>query len=135
MTESTPTPAGGEGSPLSSATGAVKGAATQAAEAAQAAVGQVTGKAGEAAQQLGEGVDATVARIRELNERAITAAKAAGTQALDAYEKALQSVVEVEEKVGTASSLDWVQELINAHADFVKRLSSSYVSAIRERLK
>ena len=102
MTQSTPTPSGGEGSPLSSATGAVKGAASQAAgaaqaavgqvtgkagEAAQAAVGQVTGKAGEAAQQLSESMDATVARIRELNERAITAAKAAGSSALDALRK------------------------------------------------
>ena len=144
MTDSTPTPAGGESSPRSSATEAVKGAASQAAGAAaqaagaaQAAVGQVTGKAGEAAQQLklSGGVDATVARIRELNERAITAAKAAGVSALDAYEKALQSVVEVEEKLGTASSLDWIQQVINAQADFMKKISANYVAAIRERLK
>src|ERR1700712_436588 len=58
--------------------------------------------AGNAAQQLNENVEATVARIRELNERAIEAARAAGTASLDAYEKALQSFVSVEERLPRA---------------------------------
>ena len=58
-----------------------------------------------------------------------------GVSALDAYEKALQSVVEAEEKLGTASSLDWIQEIINAQAEFIKKISANYVAAIRERLK
>lgn len=51
-------------------------------------------------------VDEAVTRIRELNERLIESSKAAGQITLDAYEKALQSLVDFEEKVATASQLD-----------------------------
>ncbi|HEX2808482.1 MAG TPA: hypothetical protein VHN80_20155, partial [Kineosporiaceae bacterium] len=51
------------------------------------------------------------ARVRELNERLIESSKAAGTTTLDAYERALQSLVEFEEKVAGATQLEWVSAL------------------------
>jgi len=44
-----------------------------------------------------------VKRIRELNEQAIEAARAAGLSALDAYRVALESVVDAEEKLADGS--------------------------------
>lgn len=76
-----------------------------------------------------------VQRIRELTERFIESAKAAGNQSLDAYEKALQSLVEFQEKAAGASQLDWVQNIAQAHAKFVQEVSNAYVSAAREMLK
>src|SRR6478752_3425211 len=58
-------------------------------------------------------------RIRELNERLIKSSKSAGLVTLDAYEKALQSLVDFEEKVASASQLDWVSALANTHAKFI----------------
>src|SRR5689334_25092593 len=76
-----------------------------------------------------------VHRIRELNERLIDGAKAAGSTALDAYEKTLQNMVDFEEKVAGASQLDWVSALAQAHAGFVRDMSAAYTKAAREVLK
>jgi ActR/RegA family two-component response regulator len=91
--------------------------------------------ADSAAQQVQEGVEATLARIRELNERAMEAARAAGTASLDAYEKALQSFVSVEERLAQASQLDWVKAIVGAQAEFVQNISGVYVNAARDLLK
>jgi len=80
-------------------------------------------------------VDEAVTRIRELNERLIEASKSAGQITLDAYEKALQSLVDFEEKVGSASQLDWVSAVATTHAKFVQDVSGAYISAARELLK
>lgn len=73
-------------------------------------------------------------RIRDLNERLIESAKAAGNTTLDAYEKALQNLVDFEEKVAGASQLEWVSALAQTHAAFVRDLSSAYTKAARDLL-
>ena len=83
------------------------------------------------------GIDLTVyeeaaERIRELNERLIEGAKAAGNTTLDAYEKALKSLVDFEEKVAGASQLEWVSALAQTHAAFVRDVSAAYTKAARE---
>jgi len=76
-----------------------------------------------------------VQRIRELTERFIEAARAAGNQSLDAYEQSLRSLVEFEERTAGASQLDWVSSIAAAHAKFVQDVSAAYVSAARNMLK
>lgn len=88
-----------------------------------------------ATQETNENVEATVARIRELNERALSAARAAGQASLDAYEKALQSFVSVEERLASATQLDWVKAIVGAQAEFVQNISGVYVSAARDMLE
>jgi len=80
-------------------------------------------------------VDAAVQRIRDLNERLVESAKTAGHASLDAYEKALQSLVDFEEKAASASQLDWVSNIAAAHAKFLQDVSSAYVQAARQALK
>jgi hypothetical protein len=79
--------------------------------------------------------DEAIQRIRELNERFIESAKAAGNSSLDAYEKSLQSLVEFQERAAGATQLDWVTSIAAAHAKFVQDVSAAYVSAAREMLK
>ena len=73
-------------------------------------------------------------RIRELNERLIESSKAAGMTTLDAYEKALASLVEFEEKVAGATQLEWVSALAQTHAAFVRDVSAVYTKAARDML-
>ena len=80
-------------------------------------------------------VEETTQRIRELNERLIESSKSAGVVALDAYEKALQSLADFEQKVAKASQLDWVTVLATTHAKFITDLSTSYTTAVRDQLK
>jgi poly-gamma-glutamate capsule biosynthesis protein CapA/YwtB (metallophosphatase superfamily) len=109
-------------------------AADSAAGTAQKMSEEVRNTAANAAQQLNQNVEATVARIRELNERAIEAARSAGEASLDAYEKALQSFVSVEERLANATQLDWVKAIVGAQSEFVQNISGVYVNAARDML-
>ena len=73
-------------------------------------------------------------RIRELNERLLESSKAAGTTTLDAYEKALTTLVDFEEKAAGATQLEWVTALAQTHAAFVRDVSAAYTKAARELL-
>jgi hypothetical protein len=73
-------------------------------------------------------------RIRELNERLIESSKAAGTTTLDAYEKALTTLVDFEEKAAGATQLEWVSALAQTHASFVRDMTGAYTKAAREML-
>jgi predicted RNA-binding Zn ribbon-like protein len=73
-------------------------------------------------------------RIRDLTERLIESSKAAGLTSLDAYEKALKSLVDFEHKVAGASQLDWVSALATTHATFVQDVSAAYTKAARDLL-
>ena len=77
----------------------------------------------------------TIKRIQEMNERMIESSKSAGRVALAAYEKALQSMLEFQEKVTNASQLDWVSALASTHAQFIQDVSAAYIKATRETLK
>jgi hypothetical protein len=79
-------------------------------------------------------LDDAARRIRDLNERLIESSKAAGLTALDAYEKALKSLVDFEQKVAGASQLDWVSALAETYATFVQDVSSAYTKAARDLL-
>ena len=85
--------------------------------------------------QFSAATDDAVNRIRELTERFIDSAKAAGNQSLDAYEQSLRTLVEFQERAAGASQLDWVSSIAAAHAKFVQDVSAAYVSAAREMLK
>ncbi len=80
-------------------------------------------------------VEEATKRIRDLNERLIETSKSAGLTALDAYEKALQSLADFEEKVASATQLDWVSALATTHAKFITDLSSSYTKVARDLVK
>lgn len=73
-------------------------------------------------------------RIRDLNERLMESSKSAGLVTLDAYEKALQSLVDFEDQVASATQLGWVSALANTHAKFIGDLSASYTKAAHEVL-
>lgn len=77
----------------------------------------------------------TIKRIRDLNERVLESANAAGGFALDAYETTLRSVLDFEEKMAEASQVEWVGTVTSAHAKFVQDLSAAYTNAARDLLK
>ena len=80
-------------------------------------------------------IEASVKRIRELNEQAIKAARAAGLTALDAYQAALESVVDAEEKLAEGSHVDWFTMLVGTQAGFTQRLGTIFLTSARDQLK
>ena len=79
-------------------------------------------------------VDEAGKRIRALNERFVESSKSSGLVALDAYEKALNGLVDFESKVASASQVEWVSAVARTHSRFVADLSSSYTTAARDLL-
>jgi hypothetical protein len=80
-------------------------------------------------------VNETTERIRDLNERILTASKKAGGAYLDAYEKALQSIADYQEQVAKQTDVEWVSTIVDAQARFTRELTKLYVSTGRELLK
>ena len=80
-------------------------------------------------------IEASVKRIRELNEQAIKAARAAGLSALDAYQAALESVVDAEEKLAEGSHVDWFTTLVTTQAGFTQRIGTIFLTSARDQLK
>jgi len=77
----------------------------------------------------------TADRIRALNEKLIDATKNAGGASLDAYEKALTSLLDFENKVAGGTQLEWISALAKSHTDFVSEVTSAYTKAARDLLK
>jgi hypothetical protein len=79
--------------------------------------------------------EATTERIRELNEQIVDAARKAGGAYLDAYEKALESIADYQERVAKQSDVEWITTVVDAQARFTRELTKLYVSTGRELLK
>jgi DNA-binding transcriptional regulator YdaS (Cro superfamily) len=92
--------------------------------------------AGEASDVPVTGVldEAEAQRIRSLNQQVLARASAAGTGAVDGYEKALQDMADFETKIAGNSQLDWLQAVARSHTKFVTDLASMYANAIRNGL-
>ena len=89
----------------------------------------------KAAQDALQSVEATVARIREFNEKLIETTKASGNVALDSYEKALKSMLDFQMQMAGASQVEWVNTVASTQVQFVQDLSDAYTRAARELLK
>jgi hypothetical protein len=70
-------------------------------------------------------------QVREYGERTTETAKAFGRQAIDAYERAVQSAVEFERTAADAAPAGWIKDAIGAHASFVADVNTAYVGAAR----
>jgi len=77
----------------------------------------------------------TAGRVREFNARLLESSKVAGLAGLDAYEKAVKSLVDFEQTVAGATQVEWVSTLANTHAKFIQEVSSAYTEGARSLLK
>jgi len=77
---------------------------------------------------------ATIARIRELNEAIISAAETAGNSYLENYEQALSELADFQKQVSGANPIGWVTALATTQAKFVQKISSQFVAAARSTL-
>lgn len=89
----------------------------------------------KAAQDAMQTAEATIARIREFNEKLIETAKASGNVALDSYEKALKSMLDFQKQMANASQVEWLNTLASTQVQFVQDLSDAYTRAARELLR
>lgn len=77
-------------------------------------------------------IDATVARIRELNDRIVASAKKGGEESIKTYERMLEDLAQAQESAG-ARGAEWIQEFGRAQAAFTRQLAVAFPSFL-ERL-
>jgi hypothetical protein len=78
-----------------------------------------------------ETFERTAERVRELNERLLRSAIEAGSKTLDAYERALRTLVVAGEDGAAATPFGWLTALAQAQADFVRDVSLAHAAALR----
>jgi hypothetical protein len=79
--------------------------------------------------------DAAFEQVKDLNEQVLAAARKAGNLYVDSYEKAVDRTIELELKVAGLTQQEWLQNLIEAQAEFARELAGSYTTAARSLLK
>ena len=54
---------------------------------------------------------------------------------LEAYEKMLDGVLQLEQDTAKDLGSDWVEKLVSTQADFIRNASQAYLSTLKDRLK
>jgi hypothetical protein len=80
-------------------------------------------------------VERMVKQIQELNEQLLAKGKELGLGFLDAYEQTLRALLDLETKATGSTGVDWIADVARAQADFVRKVTDSYISATRDILK
>jgi hypothetical protein len=79
-------------------------------------------------------IEAASRRVRELSERMLEMSKQNGLSWLEAYEHVLDSMLKLEQQAAKGSQMEWIDTLATTHADFVREMSSVYLSTVRDQL-
>lgn len=80
-------------------------------------------------------VEAAANRVRKLNEQIIAAGREAGETTLTNYEKFLKSIAASLERGPGKSDVEWISNLAQAQAKFIRDVTASVTKAARKRLK
>ena len=73
-------------------------------------------------------------RVRELSEQFIEKSKEGGLAWLQAYEKVLESMLNLQQQAAASTQVEWVTTLANTSADFVREASRVYLDAVKSQL-
>ena len=79
--------------------------------------------------------DASAERMRELNDKVLTAAKQAGAVSLDTYEQTLNTMLDFSQKAADSTKVDWVSALAKSQASIISEFTNTYTKAARDLLK
>jgi hypothetical protein len=84
---------------------------------------------------VGGDIDAAAQRVRDLSERVVQQAKENGLVWLEAYERVLKNMLDLEEQVAKGSGAEWATTLATTQANFVRETSEVFFGAVRQQLK
>ena len=79
--------------------------------------------------------DETAKRVKELSDRMIELTKKNGLSWLEAYEKVLNGMLQLEERAAAATQIEWINALATTNADFMREMSAAYFKTARDQLK
>jgi hypothetical protein len=80
-------------------------------------------------------IEAATERVRELNDKVLTAAKQTGNRSLDTYEQTVRTVLDFGQKVADSTKVEQISELAKSQASIIAEVTNAYTQAARELLK
>ena len=86
--------------------------------------------AADAKRSAAGGADAAIGRIRDLNDRILDRSKKGGAASLEAYERLLTNIADVQQAAGDRGG-EWVASFGRAQAAFTRELAKSSPAAAR----
>ncbi|UYP17410.1 hypothetical protein OED52_11900 [Rhodococcus sp. Z13] len=107
-------------------------AAQQSAEKLTAGAAAVADKA---AADFTKVVDEATERFQEFNAKFVEAAKQGGNLGVDTYEKAVTSLLDLQEKAAEATPIEWLADFTKAQVSFARELTTTVTSTARDLLK
>ena len=117
------------------ATKAAADATANAQKTAEKLTASATAAADKAAADLTKAVDETTERVNEFNAKFVEAAKQSGNLGVDTYEKAVGSILDLQEKFAEATPVEWVADIAKAQVSFARELTSTVTTTARDLLK
>jgi hypothetical protein len=84
---------------------------------------------------LPQDTDEAVKRVKELSDRLIELTKKNGIGWLEAYEKSLTRMLQLQERAAAATQIEWINTLAATNADFMREMSAVYFQTVRDQLK
>ena len=84
---------------------------------------------------LPQDTDEAVKRVKELSDRLIELTKKNGVGWLEAYEKSLTRMLELQQRAAAATQFEWINTLAATNADFMREMSAVYFQTVRDQLK
>jgi hypothetical protein len=84
---------------------------------------------------LPQDTDEAVKRVKELSDRLIELTKKNGVGWLEAYEKSLTRMLELQTRAAAATQIEWINTLAATNADFMREMSAVYFQTVRDQLK
>jgi hypothetical protein len=82
-----------------------------------------------------ENLEAAMRRVRELSEQVTEQARRNGLAWVEAYERMLQNLLDLEEQAAKGTGAEWASTLAAAHANFVRETSEVILGTLRQQLK
>jgi hypothetical protein len=79
--------------------------------------------------------DEAVKRVKELSDRLIELTKKNGIGWLEAYEKSLTRMLQLQERAAAATQIEWINTLAATNADFMREMSAVYFQTVHDQLK
>jgi hypothetical protein len=76
-----------------------------------------------------------VRKVQELSDRMIELMKKNGISWLQAYERVLNRMLQLQAQAAGATQIEWINALAATNADFTREMSAAYFQTVRDQLK
>jgi len=79
--------------------------------------------------------DAAAQRVKELSDRMLELTKKNGLAWLEAYEKVLSNMLQLQQRAIASSQIEWINALATTNANVIRETSAAYFKTVRDGLK